>query len=815
MATAPDTSTLTSSAQVFAAYTLPQVRAIHKSLHAQVDEKSARLRTQVGNSYRELLGTADAIVRMRDDMLAAQDVLARMGGMCGRTVVGAKVAGLAKFRSSSSPSSSSSDFAAEDDNDYNHQNDLRLSRVARVQLLNACGLAVGRLLKGGAEGRGDRLVLAAKVLVLKRLLVSSFGAVDNLHEETRIAVEGARKSMNSLRRRLLRAVEKVLEKVSDEVDRNDILKALTAYSLASSSGAKDVLRHFLSVRAEAMVYEFDFEEHEKERDADNVLKGLDLYTRTLLDVQALVPNKLSGALSRLKKQHLLADESLQGLEGLRLDIYERWCGDEIQYFTPFIRHDDLDGTQAREMLTGWAKKGGETLLQGLRRTLEHVSEFKTIVSLRTSVLQHWINDGGKARGFDPSTMLNGLREAIDERLLQILETRVAKLKLVGSEVTATIEAWQPGTSDQHRSLWSEEMVDMDVSGGANQITHEIISRLYGRNDAVARVVTSYESWRHLISSVGDLIDQLKRQRWDDDVEEIEDEDVIAERQKLLSKDDPELLQKKLDETIKGAFDDLDKQMASAWKSSLDSTDNGHIAMYILRILRDIRGRLPYLEGIKSFGLESVPSLHEKLAIHVSTPPLEEFASSALTRRRVAGRALWEGEPALPTQPSTGTFKLLRDLIMSMGDAGLDLWTPAAVKTLKQSFGKQLVEVWRKELNSETMGEKETDGTSENVSEEPSTPEESNSAEASEEPPQSEKTVQGKSEKSKDIYIQWLYDIHLFQQCLGAEVSSEESFRAFVAETFEKTGLEDGAKDKLAKASQEYWKRTSLLFGLLA
>ncbi|KAI0180325.1 hypothetical protein GGR52DRAFT_238613 [Hypoxylon sp. FL1284] len=799
---APDTSKLTSSAEVFAAHTLPQIRAVHKSLHAQMDEKSARLRTQVGNSYRELLGTADAIVRMRADMLAAQDVLARMGGACGRAVVGAKVASLAGFRASA------------DDADA----DPRLARVARARLLSACALAAGRLLRSGgpAEGRGDRLVLAAKVLVLKRLLVSSFGPVDALDGEVRAAVEGARKSLNSLRRRLLRAVEKTLEKVGEEADRNDILKALTAYSLASSSGAKDVLRHFLSVRAEAMTYEFDIEEHEKERDAENVLKGLDLYTKTLLDVQAIVPSKLSDALSQLKKQHLLADESLQGLEGLRLDIYEKWCGDEIQYFTPFIRHDDLDGKQAREMLSSWAQKGGETLLQGLRRTLEHISEFKTIVGLRTSVLQRWINDGGKAKGFDPSTMLNGLRDAIDERLLQILETRVAKLKLVGSEVAATVEAWQPGTSDQHRGLWNEEIVDMEASGGANQITHEIISRLYGRNDAVARVVTSYESWHHLIGSVGDLIDQLKRQRWDDGVEEIEDEDVIAERQKLLSKDDPEVLQKKLDETTQEAFDDLDRHVTSTWKAASDSTDNGHISMYILRVLRDIRSRLPNLNGVKSFGLESVPSLHEKLAIHVSTRPLEDFASSALTRRRVVGRALWEGEPALPTQPSTGAFKLLRDLVMSMGDAGLDLWTPAAVKTLKQSFGKQLVEVWRKELISEAVDDQHTNGDGEKTSEEkPSTPENGSAAEASNGTPPVEHTTQSKSEKDKDIFIQWLYDIYLLQQCLGDEVSSEESFVAFVEGAFEKTGLENGAKDRLAKASQEYWKRTSLLFELLA
>ncbi|KAI2612597.1 uncharacterized protein GGS25DRAFT_125652 [Hypoxylon fragiforme] len=804
----PDTSTLTTSSQVFTAHTLPQIRAIHKNLHAQIDEKSARLRNQVGSSYRELLGTADTIVRMRVDMLAAQDVLATMGGLCGRAAIGGKTTALGQFRSGGGGGGGDAEEA-------------RLSRVARLKLLGACGLAVGRLLKGGnsssggGEGKGDRLVLAAKVLVLKRLLVSSFGAVESLADETRAAVEEAKKNLNTLRRRLLRAVEKVLEKIGDSVDRGDVLKALAAYSLASSSGAKDVLRHFLSVRAEAMVYEFDPEEHENQRSAENVLKGLDLYTRTLLDVQALVPNKLSDALLQLKKQHLLEDESLLELEGLRLDIYERWCGDEIQYFTPFIRHDDLEGKHAKEMLTNWASKGGETLLKGLQGTLGHIHEFKTIVDLRTNVLQHWINDGGKARGFDPTIMLNGLREAIDGRLLYLIESKVAKLKLIGSEVTATLEAWRPGATDQHRSLWDEEMLDSDIAGSASQITHEILSRLYGRNDAVARVVTSYESWHHLVDSVSELIDQLKRQHWDDDVDEIEDEDDIAARQKLLSQDDPELLQKKLDETTEEAFKDLDKHLATAWQSRVGDPDNGPIAMYILRILRDIRGRLPKLEGIKSFGLESAPSLHDKLAIYISISPLEKFTATTLTRRRVAGRALWEGEPALPTQPSPGTFKLLHSLVTNMGDAGLDLWTPVAVSVLKRTFGRQLVQLWHGELESEGAGGQATDAVSE---EKPSTPKDGSLDNAEEEEDKdassSEKVPEAKSEKSKDIYIQWIYDIHLLQQCLGSDVSSEEPFKAFVEEVFEKTGLESAAKERLAKTSQEYWKRTSLLFGLL-
>jgi len=794
----PDTLTLTSSAQIFTNYTLPQIRAIHKQLHTEIDEKSARLRTQVGTSYRQLLGTADTIVQMRQDMLSAQEVLGHMGGQCGRTIVDQKVTGLARFRGS-------------------EDTDKALGQTARVKILRACGLAVSRLLKAGtgkdAKGsRGDRLVLAAKVFVLSRLLVSSFGDLEALDDKVRGAVEVAKKSLDGLRRKLVRAVEKILQKTGEGVNITDIIKALAAYSLASSSGTRDVLRRFLSIRAEAITYEFDYEEHDKDRGTDNVLRGLELYTKTLVDVQALVPIKLPEALLDLKRTPLLADESLRGLEGLRLDVYERWCGDEIRYFTPFIRHDDLDGKQAKEMLTGWAKKGEETVLAGLGNTLEHITEFKAIVDLRTSTLQQWIRDGGKARGFDPSMMLDGLREAINDHLLRLVGTKVAKLKLVGSKVSAALEAWKPGTTDRQRSLWDDEMLEMDFSIGPAQVTQEVLSRVYGRNDAVARAVTSFESWSHIIDNVGDLVEQLKRQRWDNDVDEIEDEEVIEARQALLSKDDPQLLHTRLNETLMKAFNDLNEQLAGLWKNQKNGTNGGQVAMYILRILRDIRSRLPKLEGVQSFGLESVPSLHEKLAQHVALTPCEHFATTGLTKKRVAGRALWEGEPALPTQPSASTFKLLQNLIGSMGDAGVDLWTPAAVSALKRIFSRQLADVWHKALAAENADPKpnESPAKPEGDNKTDTPPEgEGNGEEESERPAQS-------SERNKDILVQWLFDVNLLQHCLAVhDPESDKPLKDLASEVLKKTELDDEAQRRLVKVSEEYWKRTSLLFGLLA
>lgn len=811
MATTPDTSNLTDSSQIFASYTLPQIRAVHKSLHVQIDEKSARLRTQVGNNYRDLLGTADTIVQMRRDMRDAQDILGDMGGLCGRAAIGSKIAGLGSFRRRSAV-------------------DTDAGQAARLRLLEACRLAVARLLKGGGglEGKGDRLVLAAKTLILSRLLVSSFGSANaGVDEEIRNEVEMAKKNLGTLRRRLLRAVEKVLEKPGDSVKQTDILKVLCAYSLASSSGARDVLRHFLSVRKEAVLLEFESEENEREKGPANVLHGLLLYTKTLLDVQALVPHKLSEALASLKREPLLADGSLRALEGLRLDVYEKWCGEEIQYFTPFIRHDDIEGAQAREMLTSWAENGCKTLLSGLGKTLEHMSEFKAIVNLRTSVLEYWIRDGGKPRGLDPSAMLSGLREAVNNRLIAVLDTKVAKLRLVGSEVAATLESWQVGLTERHSSLWAEEMLDMDVSNGANQVAHEVISRLYGRNDAVSRAVTCYQSWYQLIDEVGDLVEELRRQRWDNDVEEIEDEDVIETRQKLLSEEDPQLLHGRLHDGLRKAFGDLGDQIATLWQGQKDSANRGHVAMYLLRILRDVRSRLPKLDDLKTFGMDEVASLQQSLADHVSDSPIEDYSSTVLVRRRVVGRGLWEGEPALPAHPSPGTFLLLRNLVMSMGDAGLDLWTPAAVAVLKQTFSHRLVLAWRKELESASSGEqdggKEAKSPGENETstegDDDGKQEEDSDENEDEEENEKEKEANSNTESqqsSPDLLIQWLYDAHLLQHCLQAdETSNDDTLTKFTGDIFTRTGLGDDAKMRIAKSSQEYWKRTSLLFGLLA
>ena len=546
-----DPTTCTSASEAFK-YPLPQVRQFHRSLTAELDEKNARLRTLVGGSYRQLLGTAEMILQMREDINVVEDNLGNVGNGCGREVIGGMASGLGKLQGKSKEGKR----AAE------------IGWLARMKVLSMCEIVLGRLLRrgiqkaaeGGKNGKEKNQVVAVKVWVLSRLLIKSLSdSCTGRSKEDKDLVEELRKKMGTLKKRLLRAIERTLGRTDADDNREGLVLALCAYSLATSSGAKDVLRHFLSIRGEAMM--LAFEDDSDSRPATiGVLRALELYTRTLLDVQAFVPRRLSEALLELKNKPLLTDEPIRQLEGLRLDVCDKLFGDEILFFTPYIRHDDLEGSQAVEILKGWANKGSEALLQGLTNTLQAVTDFKTVVELRTKIFEVWIKDGGKAKGFDPSVILDGLRKVVNNRMVQLLKSRISKLHLVGTEIEATLGAWRPGFTDMNKSLWDEEMLEIGISNGASLFKQDILARTYGRNDAISRVTKGYQTWRHLVDESITVLDQLKNQRWDDDLEDIEDDLSLESRNTLLSSEDPNMLQDHLDSSLKSAYSDLDEHI---------------------------------------------------------------------------------------------------------------------------------------------------------------------------------------------------------------------------------------------------------------
>ncbi len=786
-----DPTTCTTAAEAFK-YPLPQVRQFHRSLTVELDEKNARLRTLVGGSYRQLLGTAEMILQMREDIGDVENKLGRVGKGCGRGVIGGMASGLGKLQ----------------DKTMGGKAAIEMGWTARMKILDMCAVVAGRLLRKNAschaeltDGSGNNLVLAAKVLVLSRLLTKS--VVDSASQRSpneRDSVEEIKRKLDSLRRRLSSGIRRTLGKTVTDGRRDELIQALSAHSLANSAGAKDVLRYFLRVRGDALALTLEAASDPKQ-DSQAVLRSLELYTQTLLDVQAFVPRRLSEILAGLKTKPLLKDEALRALEGLRLDICEKWFGDEILFFIPYIRHDDIEGEYAISILTGWAKKASEVVLDGLTRILERMAEFKMVVDLRTEILKIWIKEGGKAKGFDPSVLLGGLRKVINGRMVQLLESRVSKLHLVATEIEATLGSWKNGVTNKYESLWDETMLETEIGNGAALFKEGVLARTHGRNDAVSRAFRGYQTWRHLVDEIIVVLDQLKKQRWDDDLEDIEDELSLESRNTLLSTDDPQMLQDHLDESLSKAYKTLHEKIASLVTAYEDSEYIGHMSIYVLRTIRDIRSMLPKNLSSQSFGLSLVPNLHERLAKSVSGASLEEFGGSMI-RKKVAGRALWEGDPELPVHPSPSTFRFLHSLLSAMGRAGADLWSPTAVRVLKRHLRTELGQRWAAVLEKQT--EKYSSQFNGNAT----------NGEVDAEHLESSKIIQ--HGETREGLAQSLFDVLVLRSALdSSELASKDELKALEETLHSTLDFSPGLRKRLEQAAQEFWKRTSLLFGLLS
>jgi len=276
---------------------------------------------------------------------------------------------------------------------------------------------------------------------------------------------------------------------------------------------------------------------------------------------------------------------------------------------------------------------------------------------------------------------------------------------------------------------------------------------------------------------------------------------LESRNVLLSTEDPQMLQSHLDESLRRAYAELHEKVAALLATYEDSEYVGQISCYTIRIIRDIRSELPKNPSLQAFGLSLVPSLHNTLAMTVSKASLEVFEQS-FAKMRMAGRALWEGNPELPVQPSPDTFKFLHALVLAMGKIGADLWSPTAVRVLKQYLRAGLGQRWVAALEAEDKkASSQVNGNTTN-------------GEVATKHEDSPKVIE--HGRTKEVLTQTLFDILVLQSSLdSSEVSSEDELKA-LENTFEsKLDLDPGSRKRLQQAAKEYWKRTSLLFGLLS
>lgn len=676
----------------------------------------------------------------------------------------------------------------------------RFAFASQLAILQSCPEVITRLLR-----KGGPVLLAAKVLVLSRLLHKKLSDPQHAHGY----LDTLRGRLGNLRRKLLAKINQRLR--NSQLTREGLLDAMCAYSLATSSSAADVLRHFHHMRLEVITVRTEG----SGRSQSDTLDALRCWVTTLHETQALFPRHLANALGRLKSTSIFNDPTLRSIDEFDFEIHEKWIGDDVKYFTPYIVHDNLQSTSATSQLAAWASKAFQGFIQNVHILLESSTDPESIASLRKECLGLLISERSRVLGVSKTETLNSLKEPFLARFLRLIELRCGSLSDVSSTIERVLKDRESASSEPSQSLWKGSVAHTNLQAGAKAYVEALNDSAYGANKAVRAVMVSYRKWHASIDELEAIINRLRDTRWMDDVYDIDDEDDMGGSiQAMLGENDPKAMSAGLSQSLTGCFADLEGSMVRLLES-LGSDDNpGSKAAVLTRILRELRQDLPKACTAFDIGRTMLSDLHLALARCVEHSPTTEYKSAtmkALTLSKVPGRALWDGSPELPVLPSSWTVKLIRSRHQVMAAMGSDLWSPPAVQTLRMIIRTSLAaELSTQSTAPPRVNGHHGDGVDILRADGLATQEEDTNEGVA-------NGSDGSTAPGTDSKIQLLFDLSYIDAITSKNEGSGvgDAFEGCIARVEQDSPL-GGAEIKRVKANAaEYWKRTSLLFALLA
>jgi conserved oligomeric Golgi complex subunit 1 len=645
------------------------------------------------------------------------------------------------------------------------------------------------------------LLLAAEVLVLSRHLHKKVST----DQSSAALVETLRLRLGKLRKKLLTAIDKRLGDF--QTGPNEILDAMAAFSLATNSSCGDILRHFHYIRASAISHGLQKDNAER---AD-ALHCLQLWIRTMQDTQSLFPRQVSNTLEKLKTKPLLQNEAVSGIHEFDLDVHGLWIGEDINNFTPYVRHDDLTISTAKQLLSTWSPSALRAYVAGLSHFLDSMEDFQAVLDLRQECLHLWFSSSGRTFGITKSESLDILREAFQKRLGALLKNQHKAMEGITGAISSTLLNW-PNLRDQSKApeLWKNDLTSLELSHGARLLTSRIHDSVHGTTPLIDSVLAIYQSWLLKINSIKESITGLKAKKWpmeDIDDDEEDDLDEIEDMRHRLEKEDPEQLDRQFQTCLTQSIDTIRNGVRDEQQKLGTDQESGERSAFLLRVLREIKQSLPNGIASKDVEFSYITSLHRTAATPVVEKVISQHSnaiSEALLGIKVPVRLLWDGTPEMPIVPSPWPFRFLRSLHEELTATGTDIWTVNAVETLQEvtrySLAKHLINCGQNSVEYQTNGS-------------PS-PEPAVNGDGQVKPAGQDSTSHYTA--SREAKIQALFDIQYLKAAFRSDQNAaNDPLHDFCVEMIKTLNLPGHETERIGKASKEYWKRTSLLFALLA
>ncbi|MCJ1405100.1 hypothetical protein MMC11_008326 [Xylographa trunciseda] len=674
----------------------------------------------------------------------------------------------------------------------------RYAVASQLAVLRTCPEVIARLLK-----RSGSVLLAAKILVVSRLLHTKLSEHASIHKY----IDALRARLARLRQKLLSHIDRHLR--NPQLNSDELVDSMCAFSLATSSSARDVLRHFHHVRAEAISA---YPTLSEQPDA-YPLDALQLWIRTLQDTNAIFSRQLSQALAKLKSNPLFKDPSLWSIKDFDYDIHSRWIGDDLKNFVPYIRHDDLQPSIIVDHLTTWAPKTFDTYISNVNLLLNSIAESSVVVNLRSKCLKLWMSNRRYYVGVEKDEVFDRLRNPFRQRLGHLIQSDSRALKEVSAQIAQSVEDRDQTTSQLSQSIWKNSLGSMDISTGAETFLSTIRDNVYGDDQALHSAVSSYQQWLVAMDRWQSTMQELRHLKWDDTLDDLdEDDDTDGRIESLLNSDDPQYLEEELSHSLDTAFDLFHATADELTKSVVGGAESERKAAFLLRVLRNVKQHLPIAYTNSKLASSVVNDLHFAIAGYVVNYVMAKHhsgISKAAKGSMVQGRPLWDGVPQLPVLPSPWTFKLLRRLQLTMANTGTDMWSSMAVAKVKSMLRESLILALSAPNHNEsiTNGVEKVDSGSRVIaviSEDIQLPN-GNANESAD-----SKTA------DNDYKIQLFFDMTYLAHATASPPRKETSdtFEDYLGKVESESLLSPTSATRVKKSAAEYWKRSSLLFALL-
>ncbi|KAL9617573.1 MAG: hypothetical protein Q9160_007643 [Pyrenula sp. 1 TL-2023] len=630
-----------------------ETRRLEKQLRVQVSTDKDRLRTLVGTSYRSLLTTAEEIIQMHEKTKAIDGLVGDISQKCNSTSLVAV----------------DKELVGTQHNSKQHSQERR-THAAQLALLDNCSTVISKLLK-----RHGSLSLAAKLLTISRLLHKTLSQGSTSSD----FLETFRFRIAALRRNLLLRIDRRL--ASGKSTPDQLIDAMSAFCLATSSSSTDVLKHFQSLRLDAIR-----RHHEYPEGVNKSSPALQVWIQTLRTTKDLLGRRLLLVFKSLRKKPILNDPELTGLEGLNIDLYRQWVAPEVRNFVPWLKSVELSGTEASLLLESWSKSAFLHFLEDLEVTLGSTNDLSQLLATRYDLFHVWLPVWKSTPSHSTSDILDGLRAALNKHLQR-------QFRRNGQAVVNVLDQLQDIVNTQQKNpshvkiLWAHNFVTSSLDGGASNFTAELIARHSGQPPVLVNALKSLDEWITTMRDGKAVIEGLRKIRWLDIIEEDDDDDTTEAStiSKILQAQDPDLY---LSAHDSGLADGLSK-FQTGLHDLLNQKKETH-ADLLLRLVRTVCQKLTtaFPQSDLAPLISAIPALHDHLASDV----LRTIKTTRIPKPKpLPKQYLWDGgHPPTPVLPSPRIFKFLRLLMDAMASHGEDLWIAPAVDALKSRVWSAVV-----------------------------------------------------------------------------------------------------------------------------